>query len=311
MQTPVRRNGDISFWFTDTESEAPRPSLPGSRTADVVMVGAGYTNLWAAYYLKKQKPELDIVILEREVAGFGASSRNGGWLSYGLPGQARRYAQSHGHDAVVRFQREIFDTIDEIIRVAELEGIDADIVKDGEIAIATNAAQQARLVEELEGAAKWGFGADDLMLIERNKLGSYANLEGAVGGLWSPHCARVQPAKLARGLARVVESLGVTIYEHTAVAEIRPHEAVTVDGHVVRGGYVVRGTEGYTPSLKGQRRNWLPKLSSMIVTEPLSDDLMAQIGWSSEVMVRDAAHSFSYIHKTRENRIALGGPGVP
>lgn len=309
--TRARRNGDISYWFTDTEQTPPRAPLDRNRSADIVLVGAGFTNLWAAYYLKKQAPALDIVILEREVAGFGASSRNGGWVSYGLPGLASRYARTHGGDAVARFQREIFGTIDEIVRVAEAEGIDADIEKDGEIAIATNPAQVGRLRDELASASRWGFTADDLKWIDRDELGSFANLDGALGGLWSPHCARVQPARLARGLARVVEGLGVRIYENTAVHEIRPHAAITTDGLEVTANYVVRGTEGYSPSVKGQRRDWLPKLSSMIVTEPLTAAQLETIGWSSSVLVRDAAHSFFYIQKTRDGRIALGGSGVP
>ncbi|MDI2098783.1 NAD(P)/FAD-dependent oxidoreductase [Ruicaihuangia caeni] len=306
-----RVNGDVSFWFAETAPGARRERLDRDLQADVVFVGAGYTSLWGAYYLKQAKPELDIVILERETAGFGASSRNGGWLSYGLPGQASRYAKSHGKQSVVDFQREIFGTIDEVLRVAAVEGIDADLAKDGEIAIATNAAQRARLRAEFEGAAEWGFGADDLRWVEGRELDDFARLEGGTAGLWSPHCARVQPAKLARGLADAVERMGVRIYENTGVSEIRPREAVTVDGHTVRADYIVRGTEGFTPSLKGQKRDWLPKLSSMIVTEPLGDRVIDEIFWSSSVMVRDAAHFFCYIHKTAENRIALGGPGVP
>ena len=307
----ARTNGQGSFWLAQTEQKPRREALTSDITADVIMVGAGYTNLWAAYYLKKARPALDIVILEQTIAGYGASGRNGGWISYGLPGQHRRYAASHGTDAVLRFQREIFSTIDEIVDVAAAEGIDADIVKDGEIAIATNRAQLGRLQAELDGAAKWGFGADDLVYVDKQNLGEYANLDGALGGLWSPHCARVQPAKLARGLAEVVEALGVRIFEGTTVAEIAPHRAVTADGHVASAQFVVRGTEGFTPSIRGQRRTWLPKLSSMLVTEPLSPELMAQIGWSSDVMVRDGSHFFSYIHKTADNRIALGGPGIP
>jgi glycine/D-amino acid oxidase-like deaminating enzyme len=307
----ARTNGQGSFWLAQTEQRAPRAALAGNLTADVVLVGAGYTNLWTAYYLKKAKPELDIVILEQTIAGYGASGRNGGWISYGLPGQHRRYAKSHGTDSVLQFQREIFDTIQEIVDVAAAEGIDADITKDGEIAIATNRAQLGRLREELKGAATWGFGSDDLVYVEQSELGDYANLEGALGGLWSPHCARVQPAKLARGLADVVEALGVRIFEGTTVTEITPNRAVTADGHVASAQFIVRGTEGFTPSIRGQKRTWLPKLSSMLVTEPLSPEVMARIGWSSDVMVRDGSHFFSYIHKTADNRIALGGPGVP
>lgn len=306
-----RINGRISHWFEDVGAGQPRAQLGADISADIVLVGAGYTNLWAAYYLKKADPSLDIVILEREVAGFGASGRNGGWLSYGMPGRASRYAKSHGASEVVRFQKTIFAAVDEVIRVAAEEGIDADIVKDGGLTVATGPAQLHRLEAMLAEAPRRGFDAEDLRFVPQDELRRYVSIAGGIGGVWSPHTARIQPAKLARGLAEVVESLGVRIFEGTAVAEIRPHAALTADGIRATGRYVVRGTEGFTPSLRGQRRDWLPKLSSMIVTEPLSDALIEELGWHSAVMVHDAAHSFSYIQKTREGRIALGGPGVP
>lgn len=304
-------NGDISFWYAQTKPQPARPPLTSNITADIVLVGAGYTNLWTAYYLKKAKPELDIVILEREVTGFGASSRNGGWISYGLPGQHSRYAKSHGVPAVREFQQEIFATIDEIVAVSAAEGIEADIVKEGEIAIARNPAQMQRLKDEFAGGAKWGFGKGDLILMDAAETKKYANMDNALGGLWSPHCARVQPAKLATGLGEVVERMGVKIYEGTQVEAIEPHTAITADGYSVKAEFVLRGTEGFTSSLKGHKRDWLPKLSSMIVTAPLSPELSEAIAWDSAVMVRDGSHFFSYVHHTADNRIALGGPGVP
>lgn len=311
MSAMARINGDVSFWYSQVEGRVDRPSLDRDLTADVVLVGAGYTNLWTAYYLKQAKPSLDIVILERETAGFGASSRNGGWISYGLPGQHSRYAKTHGVAAVRDFQREIFDTINEIVSVAAREGIAADITREGEVAIARNQAQLARLREEHEGSREWGFAPDDLIMLDRAGADRHARIDGAVGGLWSPHCARVQPAKLAAGLAEVVERMGVRIFEHTSVDEILPRTALTSNGHRVTGEFVVRGTEGYTNSLKGHRRDWLPKLSSMLVTAPLTPEQKHEIGWNSGVMVRDAGHFFSYIHHTADDRIALGGPGVP
>lgn len=311
MSTTAKINGEISFWFSQVNDRPARPALERDIAADVVLVGAGYTNLWLAYYLKQARPDYDIVILESEVAGFGASSRNGGWISYGLPGQHGRYAKTHGREAVRDFQREIFATIDEIVEVAAREGIDADIVKDGEVAIARNQAQLGRLREEYESGAEWGFEAGDFEFLDAAATKRFVNMDGAVGGLWSPHCARVQPAKLAAGLAEVVERMGVTIYEHSAVAEIVPGSAITEAGFRADGRYVVRGTEGFSNSIQGHERDWLPKLSSMLVTAPLSPELLDEIAWHSAVMVRDARHFFSYIHHTADDRIALGGPGVP
>ncbi|UTX53740.1 NAD(P)/FAD-dependent oxidoreductase [Leucobacter aridicollis] len=311
MRVTAEINGEVSYWFSQVATRPARAPLDRDLTVDVALVGAGYTNLWIAYYLKQARPDLEIAILEREVAGFGASSRNGGWISYGLPGQHSRYAKAHGVQAVRDFQRELFATIGEIVDVAAREGIEADIAHEGEVAIARNPAQLARLREEYEGGSQWGFGPGDLVMLDRDGANEHARLSNAVGGLWSPHCARVQPALLASGLADTVERMGVRIYEHTAVSEIVPHTALTERGNRVSAEFVVRGTEGYTNSLKGHSRDWLPKLSSMLVTEPLTPEQHREIGWDTNVMVRDAGHFFSYIHRTADDRIALGGPGVP
>lgn len=311
MRTNIRTNGEVSFWFSQIQDKPQREKLQNHISADIALVGGGYTNLWIAYYLKQARPDLEIVILEQEVVGFGASGRNGGWISYGLPGLHSRYAKSHGVEAVRDLQREIFSTIDEVVRVARIENIDADISKEGELAIARNPAQLGRLKEEYENGPKWGFDPNDLVMLSARETQKYARVEGALGGLWSPHCARVQPAKLAVGLGRVVENMGVKIYEHTQIGSIEPQIATTVDGYKVSADYIVRGTEGYTNSLEGHQRDWLPKLSSMLVTAPLDAQQSRDIGWDSAVMVRDANHFFSYVHHTADNRIALGGPGVP
>ncbi len=304
-------NGNISFWYQNAGEFTARPRLASDIEADVVIVGAGYTGLWSAYYLKKAKPELEIVIVDAEKVGFGASGRNGGWITNGMPGLHSQYAKSHGAPAVAEFQRHLFQSVEEIVRVSAEEGIDADIAYDGEIAIATNPAQMCRLEEEYAESSKWGYGEGDLVPIDREGLAQFARLDNALGGLYSPHGARVQPAKLVRGLAEVVERLGVKIFESTKVARIEPRVAVTTKGLRLSGQYVIRGTEAYSNSIEGHKRDWLPKLSSMIVTEPLSDSAIAEIGWQSGTLVRDVNHFFSYIQKTADNRIALGGPGSP
>lgn len=304
-------NGKISFWHADADPADARELLNSDIQADVAIIGAGYTGLWAAYYLKKADPKLEICILEAETVGFGASGRNGGWISYGMPGLYSRYAKTHGERAVGAFQQAVFQSVSEIVRICEEEGIQADIAYEGEIAIATNRAQMERLRSEFKESSRWGFEQGDLELIAKSDVHDFARLDQAEGGLYSPHGARVQPAKLVRGLAAVVEKLGVKIYERTLVTSIFPRRVVTSTGNQISAKHIIKGTEGYSNSIKGFKRDWLPKLSSMIVTEPLSQSVIEQIGWNSNVLVRDSAHFFSYIQKTADNRIALGGPGVP
>jgi glycine/D-amino acid oxidase-like deaminating enzyme len=133
---------------------------------------------------------------------------------------------------------------------------------------------------------------------------------GSLGGVYSPHCARVQPAKLVRGLADLVVGLGVTIYEQTTVSRIEPGRAVS-DRGTVRAPTVLRCLEGFTGSIEGQKRSWLPMNSSMIVTAPLPQDVHDRIGWRGAELLGDYAHGYMYAQRTADDRIALGGRGIP
>ncbi|MFD1930607.1 NAD(P)/FAD-dependent oxidoreductase [Nonomuraea mangrovi] len=300
-------NGDVSFWHRSLGDPSPAPALDGDRRADVVIVGAGYTGLWTAYYLKRARPSLDIVVLEKEFAGFGASGRNGGWLTGDLAGTHERYAKTHGVEATRLLQQEMYSSIDEVIEVCGKEGIDADIVKGGVLNVARGSAQAARLRASVAAGSRWGVEAELLTPEERE---ARLRVAGAVQASWSTHCARIHPGKLVRGLAKVVRESGVEIFERTPVAEIAPHRAVTPYG-TVTADYVIRATEGFTATIKGLRRQWLPMNSSMIVTEPLPDAFWEQVGWEGSELLGDMAHYYMYAQRTADGRIAFGGRGRP
>ena len=326
----AERNGDVSYWWRARGGFPPRrPSLPGPASADVCIVGAGFTGLWTAYYLKQAEPSLRIVVLEAAFAGFGASGRNGGWLTSALPGSRERYARGPGgRDAVLDLQRQLRETVDEVARVCDAEGIDADLVKGGELAVATTPAQQERLRAELAADRDWGLGEEDVRYLGPAGLAGRVRIDGGLGALYSPHCARIQPAKLVTGLAQAVERAGVEIYEATPVTRIVPRPAAgrasagtararpamaracTVFGDVT-ARFVLRATEGFTARLPGQRRTLLPMNSSMIVTEPLDDDAWREIGWAGYETIGDSAHVYVYAQRTADGRIAIGGRGVP
>lgn len=303
-------NGSVSYWYRAAGWPDSRPPLPGSTDADVCIVGAGLTGLWAAFYLKREQPDLRIVMLEKEFAGFGASGRNGGWLSAELAGSRDAYAATHGHDGVVTLMRAMRTAVDEVIGVAAAESIDADIVKDGVLHVARNPAQMARLRDSLDYETGWGAGPEDFVVLTGAESNERIRVAKAVGALFTPHCARVQPAKLVQGLARVVEAMGVRIYEQTAVTSIEPRRAVTERGDV-RAPVILRCLEGFTATMPGQRREWLPMNSSMIVTEPLPEDVHREIGWRGAELLGDHAHGYMYAQRTVDSRIALGGRGIP
>jgi glycine/D-amino acid oxidase-like deaminating enzyme len=280
----------------------------------VAIVGAGYTGLWTAYYLKRARPTLEIVVLERELAGYGASGRNGGWVSGFLSGPARVYERERtrraGTAGYAALQRAMLDTVDEVAAVLEEHAIDADLLRGGRLEVALGDAELLRLRRELADSRAHGLREEDLRELTRDELDARLRVAGARGATFSPHAARVHPAKLLAGLASTVESLGVRIYEGTPVSAIGPHEALTPVG-AVRARWIVRATEGYTTDLRGLRRALVPMNSSMIVTEPLAAEVWEEIGWDGCEVLGDAAHVYVYLQRTADGRIAIGGRGVP
>ena len=302
-------NGDVSWWWRDLGGvPTPRPPLAGDLDADVAIVGAGYTGLWTAYYLIRAQPSLRVVVLEQRFAGFGASGRNGGWLTNTVTGGRERYAETHGRDAAIAQQRALNETVDEVIAVAAREGIDADIVKGGEFGVARTPAELARL--RASAAAEQAWPHTDVEVMDATAAASRIRIAGALGAVWHPHCARLHPGKLVRGLAEAVERLGVPIYEQTQVREISAGRAVT-DRGTVRAAHVLRATEGFTADLRGEHRTWLPMNSSMIVTEPLPPAFWEAVGWTGRETLGDFAHVYMYAQRTADDRIAFGGRGVP
>ncbi|WP_119870287.1 NAD(P)/FAD-dependent oxidoreductase [Frondihabitans sp. 762G35] len=301
-------NGAVSFWFRGGGLPAQRPPLDGDETCDVAIVGAGFTGLWTAYYLSALDPALRILLLESRFAGYGASGRNGGWLTNSITGGREHYLREHGREAVGRFQLAANETVDEVIRVAAAEGIDADIVKGGELTVARTPAQLARLRAFAAAEAAWPEAG--ATLLSADESASRIRIAGTLGGLHHPHAARIQPAKLVRGLAEAVERRGVRIVEGTTVREIRPGAAVT-DRGTVTARHILRATEGFTADLRGHHRDWVPLNSSMIVTEPLPASAWAELGWQGRDVVGDLAHVYMYAQRTADDRIALGGRGVP
>lgn len=303
-------NGGVSFWWRQTAIPAPRASLDGDLECDVCIVGGGLTGLWTAYYLSALDPTLDIVVLEAEFAGFGASGRNGGWLSAELSGSKERYAATHGRAGVQALVLSMELAVNEVIEVCRTEGIDADIVKPGVLYVARSAAQLARMREGLKSDTAWGIGESHQVELTATELSNRINVEGALGATYSPHCARVQPAKLVAGFALAVERRGVRILERTRATIVEPG-VVTTDRGQVKAPRILRCLEGYTAGIRGQRRTWLPMNSAMIVTEPLPDTVWGSIGWQGAELLGDSANAYCYAQRTADGRVALGGRGIP
>jgi len=300
-----------SFWHDSVPGALTRRApLPGDAQADVAIVGAGYTGLWTAYYLTELDPSLRIVMLERDIAGYGASGRNGGWCYGGLPGSRHRLVDDYGRDAVMRYERACFETVDVIGAALEREGIDAQFHKGGwsTLAMTDVGLQHARAA--VDGHRAFGHSDDDYRLLSAEETRARTNVPGALGTVFCPHAARVHPARLARGLADTVERRGVGIYEGTNVTRIEPGR-VRTDRGTVHAEIIIRATEGFTPELKGEKRTLLPFASCMVATEPLPQMVWDEIGWSGREVLSDGRRLFIYAQRTADDRIALGGRGHP
>lgn len=300
-----------SMWLDGIPGElTPRPSLPGPADVDVAIVGAGFTGLWTAYYLKRADPHLRVAVLEREIAGFGASGRNGGWCHTTFPGSREMAAKWGGRQPVIDQQRALHQTVYEIQRVVQEEDIDARFHLGGQLDLALTPVQLLRARSAVEYERSWGFGEEDFVLLGASEIRERVKVAGCLGATYTPHGAAVDPARLARGLAEVVEGMGVPIYERTPVTRLEPRLASTPFGDV-RADVVVRATEAFTPELPGYERTLVPIYSLMIGTEPLPAAFWQEVGWQGREVFGDYRFLIFYAMRTEDDRIAIGGRGAP
>jgi glycine/D-amino acid oxidase-like deaminating enzyme len=303
----------LSLWWDTLPDDLRAPlgsPLPGDTTADVAIVGAGYTGLWTAYYLIRRDPSLRIVVLDAEQAGFGASGRNGGWASALFPASLAALARASDRSSAIRLKREMFATVDEIGRVAAAEGWDIEWSKGGTVVAARTPLQLRTAREEVEELRSWGFGPDDYALLDQAEAAARVGATDVLGGTFTPHCAAVHPARLVRSLARTVVQAGVVLHEDTRVDAIEPGIVRTSRGDV-RAEFVVRATEGYTRTLAGQVRTLAPVYSLMLATEPLPPDVWDTIGLAERETFADGRHLIIYGQRTADGRLAFGGRGAP
>jgi glycine/D-amino acid oxidase-like deaminating enzyme len=301
----------VSLW-SDTlgTAGASRAVLPGDVDADVAIIGAGYTGLWTAYALCTADPSLRVVVCEREHVGFGASGRNGGWCSALFAGARERTIRDQGRAAAIAMQRAMFDTLDEIERVIQVERIDCDWARGGNLEVATLPSHVERLDEELADHRGLGFGDDDYRMLEPDEARARIGCTPNLGALYTPHCAAIHPAKLVHGLADAVERAGARIYERSPAVEITEGRVRTLRG-TIRAGVIVRATEAFTPTLPGLKRALVPVYSLMIATEPLPDTFWAEAGLQHRETFADARRLVIYGQRTADGRFAFGGRGAP
>jgi glycine/D-amino acid oxidase-like deaminating enzyme len=304
------------WWATLPEPPAVRTGLDADRDVDVAVVGAGFTGLWTALSLVRHDPHLRVVVLEADVAGAGASGRNGGWASALYPVDFSRVVADAGRDAMVRLRAALRAGVTELHDVAFAEGIEFDYHRGGTVTLARSELQAERLHHELAELRGFGDTEDDSRWLDEREARTRCDATAVRGAMYTPHCAAVHPAKLAVGLAKAVERHGVEVCERTVVTEIVPATrwrraaAVTTAG-TVRADVVVRATEGYTPRLPDAHRDVAPLYSLVVATEPLDATFFARVGLADRETFCDGRHLIIYGQRTADDRLVFGGRGAP
>ncbi|WP_285429686.1 FAD-dependent oxidoreductase [Pseudomonas sp. fls2-241-R2A-110] len=299
----------ISLWMDQLDEPLlARPALERDLDVDVAIIGAGYTGLWTAYYLKRQAPSLEIAIVEAQTAGFGASGRNGGWLMGNLLGEDRLLAELPAEQRRASFNL-LHNIPDEVEIVIEREGIDCDYLKGGVLYCAARyPEQEVSLRLYLDKLYSQGLTESDYRWLSPEQLAQQIRVAKPYGGIYAPHVATIHPAKLVRGLARTVERMGVKIYENSAVTQWQSGSLRT-DKAQVRSRWIVPAVEGYATTLPPLGRYQLPVQSLMVATEPLSAATWDEIGLSRGQAFSESSRQVTYGQRTADNRLVFGARG--
>ena len=299
------------WWDTVGEVPAPRAPLDGDLDVDVAIVGAGYTGLWTAYYLTRAAPGTRIAIIEANVAGFGASGRNGGWCSALFPASLDKIARTSSRRAAIAMQHAMHDTVDEVGRVAAAHGLDIDWAKGGTVGLARTPVQLDRAREEIAHWRSWGFGRRDYRMLDADEAQERAGADLRPGRHLHPALCG-DPSRQARPRA------GRARGGRRACASTRAPRATGIEPGVVRtplgdvrAPHVVRAMEGFTPQLARARRTVLPVYSLMLATEPLPEEVWDRIGLAARETFNDGRHLIIYGQRTADGRLAFGGRGAP
>jgi glycine/D-amino acid oxidase-like deaminating enzyme len=297
------------FWSDRDDAPSPAPKIVVASTADLVIVGGGFSGLWTAIQALEDQPGIRVAVVEAERCGFGASSRNGGFcdssLTHGL-----RNGLSHWPDESATLLRLGRDNLDGIEASLERYGVQADFHRAAEIGVATEP-WHVREIEE--GACVHRSVGDVVELLDQDRMQATVRSPTYLGGLVRRNdFALVDPARLAWGLRSAAESLGADVFERSPVTaigggsgggELLVH---TADG-TIRADRVIMATNAYPGPLRRPRRYVIPVYDHVLMTEPLSSDQRASIGWEQGGGIGDVSNQFHYYRLTEDDRILFGG----
>jgi glycine/D-amino acid oxidase-like deaminating enzyme len=303
-----------SFWLeTSGDDLTPRPALARSIDVDVVILGAGYTGLWTAYYLLKANPDLKLAVVEKEIVGFGASGRNGGWCSSKFPVTPAMLEKRYGSEAARALMLAMNDSVEEVARVCEEEGIDAHFHKGGILTLARGGRHLPMLRSSFDAYSRLGLG-QQYRLLSAGEAQERVRVTNVCGALYAAENASLHPGRLVRRLARAIEKRGGVIYERTEVTGFEggySPRLLTVYGEVRARRAMVLAGESYLARLAKLHRAVLPVYSLITLTEPLTHSRWAEIGWQNRESLASCNYTVDYLTRTADGRILFGSRGAP
>ncbi len=277
---------------------------------DVLIIGAGYTGLWSAYYLQLNDPSLKIAIIEKNTVGLGASGRNGGWCSTIMPMSLDSIAKRHGRNQAIAMQNAMFETLDEIKARTTSLGIDCDFVQGGSIEVLRSENQFVRAENRVRHLRQYGYGDDFYQLLDRDETLNMLRANNTLGGLFDKRSAVLHPKKLCIGLAAVVRAQGTTILENSDVLAYSSGEVKT-QHRTFKAKIILRTTEAFSVNFSQAKRSVIPLYSMMVATEPLTADILSEIGLQGRPTFNDGRNMIIYGQRTADHRLAFGGRGAP
>jgi glycine/D-amino acid oxidase-like deaminating enzyme len=299
----------VSYWLDDPGKPSPEPALTTTETCDLLVVGGGYSGLWTALLAKERDPLREVVLVEGREAGWAASGRNGGFcaasLTHGLANGLTRWP-----DEIKKLEELGARNLDEIEAAVARYSLDCDFERTGEIDVATEPYQTAELREWYEELEHQGL-ADGVEYLDTEAVREQVDSPTFLGGLHDRRgVALLNPARLAWGLKRACLGLGVRVYEHTPALSLKAYGAgmtVRTPYGSVRARRVALGTNIFPNLVRRVRAYTVPVYDYALMTEPLTADQLASIGWKNRQGLGDSANRFHYFRLSADNRILWGG----
>lgn len=306
-RSPLVDAAPVSFWLDDPGAPPPAAALVGRTSADLTVIGGGYTGLWSALTAKERGPDRDVVLLESDRCGWAASGRNGGFCASSVT-HGLENGLAHFPDEIETLERLGRENLDAIEADLSRLGIDCDFERTGELSVATAPHQALDLREAAQLATRYG---RNVTYLDGEAVRCEVDSPTYLAGLWDRDgCALVNPARLAWGLRQACERAGVRIYENT------PVDSLTMEGNgaalrtrhgTVASAKVVVATNAFPSPVRKLSRYIVPVYDYVLMTEPLRFSQLDAIGWRNRQGIGGSGNQFLYYRLTRDGRVLFGG----